>query len=39
MGATIEQIWIGKTSESLRAQSSIFRFGPDPLITMPARGF
>jgi len=39
MGATIEQIGIGKTSRLLRAQSSLFRCGPDPLITIPARGF
>jgi hypothetical protein len=39
MGKTIEQIWIGKTSKSLRAKSSEVRFGPDPLITIPARGF
>ena len=35
----IEQIRIGKTSKSLRAQSSKARFGPDLLITIPARGF
>ena len=35
----IEQIWIGKTSGTLRACSSVGRFGPDPLITIPARGF
>src|SRR6056297_20592 len=39
MGKTIEQIRIGKTSKSLRATSSFFRYGPDPLITIPARGF
>ncbi|MGY3437613.1 hypothetical protein [Marinovum sp. KMM 9879] len=35
----IEQIWIGKTSKSLRALSSKVRFGPNLLITIPARGF
>jgi hypothetical protein len=39
MGNTIEQIRIGKTRGSLRAQSSTIRFGPDPLITIPACGF
>jgi len=31
MGATIEQIWIGKTMPELGASSSRRRFGPDPL--------
>lgn len=39
MGKMIEQIRIGKTSKSLQAQSSKARFGPDLLITIPARGF
>jgi len=39
MGKTIEQIRIEKTSNGLRAQSSKMRFGPNPLITIPARGF
>src|SRR6056297_596224 len=39
MGKTIEQIRIEKTSNVLRAQSSKMRFGPNPLITIPARGF
>jgi len=39
MGATIEQIRIGKTSGALGACTSVGRFGPDPLITIPARGF
>jgi hypothetical protein len=39
MGKMIEQIWIGKTREKLSAASTHPRFGPDPLITIPARGF
>jgi hypothetical protein len=39
MGKMIEQIWIGKTREKLSATSTHPRFGPDPLITIPARGF
>jgi len=39
MGKTIEQIQIGKTSTTGRAKSSRVRFGPDPLITISARGF
>jgi hypothetical protein len=39
MGKTIEQIGIGKTSKNLRAESLEARFGPDPLITIPACGF
>jgi hypothetical protein len=39
MGATIEQIWIRKTMVELRATSSAPRFGPDPQITISARGF
>jgi hypothetical protein len=39
MGAMIEQIWIGKTSEPLRVKNSLFRLGPDLQITIPARGF
>jgi hypothetical protein len=39
MGKTIEQIRIRKTSAGIRAESSRSRFGPDPLITIPARGF
>ncbi|NHQ75065.1 transposase family protein [Roseovarius gahaiensis] len=35
----IDQIRIGKTSLRLRANSTLFRFGPDPLISIPARGF
>ncbi|WP_183588971.1 hypothetical protein [Paracoccus pantotrophus] len=35
----IEQIWIGKTREKLSAESTPARFGPDPLITIPASGF
>jgi len=38
MGATIEQIRTGKTTHGLRAPSSRLRFGPNPLITIPARG-
>jgi hypothetical protein len=38
MGETIEKIWVGKTRDRLRAKSSIMRFGPDPQITIPARG-
>ena len=38
MGKTIEQIRIGKTRWNLRAYSSHHRFGPNPLITIPARG-
>jgi len=34
----IEQIRIGKTMVELWAASSAPRFGPDPLITIPARG-
>jgi hypothetical protein len=30
---------IGKTREALSAVSTPSRFGPDPLITIPARGF
>jgi len=39
MGKTIEQIRIRKTSAGIRAESSRSRFAPDPLITVPARGF
>ncbi len=39
MGEMIEQIWIGRTMVELRAASSAPRFGPDPLITILARGF
>ena len=39
MGAMIEQIRIGKTRKKLSAASTHPRFGPDPLITIPARGF
>ena len=39
MGKMIEQIGIRKTRRALRVQSSASRFGPDPLITIPARGF
>ena len=33
------KIWIGKTRFGLRTASSPKRFGPNPLITIPARGF
>jgi len=39
MGNRIEQIGIGKTSLESRAISSRIRFGPSPLITIPASGF
>lgn len=39
MGKTIEQIRIAKTSATGRVKSSRVRFGPDPLITIPACGF
>jgi len=39
MGKMIEQIRIGKTRKKLSAKSTPARFGPDPLITIPARGF
>jgi hypothetical protein len=39
MGKMIEQIRIGKTRKKLSAASTHPRFGPDPLITIPARGF
>jgi hypothetical protein len=40
MGEMIEQIWSRKTSAGPRAdESSVIRFGPDPQITVPARGF
>jgi len=39
MGEMIEQIRIGKTSLRLRANSTLLRFGPDPQITISARGF
>lgn len=39
MGKMIEQIRIGKTSCPLCACSALDRFGPDPQITIPARGF
>jgi hypothetical protein len=39
MGAMIEKIWIRKTKWNLRAKSSDHRFGPDPLISIPASGF
>ena len=39
MGRPIDDTWLGKTSQSPRAHSATDRFGPDPLITIPARGF
>jgi hypothetical protein len=39
MGKKIEQIRIGKTRQKLSAVSTHARFGPDPLITIPARDF
>ena len=39
MGKMIEQIRIGKTRVRLSAASTLSRFGPAPLITIPARGF
>ncbi|MEI4235438.1 hypothetical protein, partial [Roseovarius sp. D22-M7] len=39
MGKTIEQIRTGRTRRLLRARKLVFRCGPDPLITVPARGF
>ena len=39
MGKTIEQIRIRKTRNDLSVISTLQRFGPDPLITIPARGF
>ena len=38
MGTTIDQIWTGKTRAAHRALSSGSRFGPDPQITILARG-
>jgi hypothetical protein len=39
MGSTIEQIRIRKPALPAEQQSSRARSGPDPLITIPARGF
>ena len=39
MGKTIEQIRIRKTRNDLSVISTLQRFGSDPLITIPARGF
>ena len=38
MGTTIDKIWTGKTRAAHRALSSGSRFGPDPQITILARG-
>jgi hypothetical protein len=39
LGKPIEKIWIGKTRKALHVMSTPLRFGPDPLITIPACGF